>query len=80
MSGGTGYDFMRLVQADLQLCSIPFVFITSTMLDEQDRAKGLALGATAFLFRPMDPEIFLAEIQACLRPKGRADCGDHSDR
>lgn len=69
MSGGTGYDFIRAVQADPQLCSIPFVFITSTMLDEQDRAKGLALGAARFLFRPMDPEIFLAEIHACLRPR-----------
>jgi two-component system cell cycle response regulator len=71
MSGGTGYDFIRAVQADPKLCAVPFVFITSTMLDEKDRAKGLALGATRFLCRPIDPELLLAEIKACLRAKGK---------
>jgi two-component system cell cycle response regulator len=47
------------------------VFITSTMVDEKDRAKGLGLGADRFLFRPTEPEEFLAEIKACLREKGR---------
>jgi two-component system cell cycle response regulator len=69
MSDGTGYDFIRAVQADPELRAIPFVFITSTMLEEKDRAKGLALGAVQFLCRPMDPELFLAEIKACLRNK-----------
>jgi two-component system cell cycle response regulator len=55
MSGELGYDFIQEVRADPQLRAIPFVFITSTMLDENDRAKGLALGATKFLFRPIEP-------------------------
>jgi two-component system cell cycle response regulator len=71
MSGGSGYDFISVIQADPQLRTIPFVFITSTMLDEKDRAKGLALGAARYLFRPIDPELFLAEIQACLADRGR---------
>ena len=70
MSEGTGYDFIRAVKADPQLRAIPFVFITSTMLDEKDRVKGLALGAARFLFRPIEPEVFLAEIEACLRETG----------
>jgi two-component system, cell cycle response regulator len=73
MSGGTGYDFIRAVQADPRLRAIPFVFITSTMLDEKDRVKGLALGATRFLRRPIEPELFLAEIKACLGEK-EANC------
>jgi two-component system cell cycle response regulator len=71
MSEGTGYDFIRVVQADPRLRAIPFVFITSSMLDEKDRAKGLALGAARFLLRPIEPEAFLAEIKACLAEKGR---------
>jgi two-component system cell cycle response regulator len=69
MAEGTGYDFIRAVQADPQLRAIPFVFITSTMLNEKDRAKGLALGATKFLMRPIEPDVLLAEIRACLRRK-----------
>jgi CheY-like chemotaxis protein len=71
MHEGTGYDFIREVQADPLLRAIPFVFITSTMLDHKDRAKGLALGAVRFLFRPIEPEVFLAEIKACLLEKWR---------
>jgi two-component system cell cycle response regulator len=72
MPEGTGYDFIQVIKADPLLCTIPFVFITSTMLDEKDRVKGLALGATKFLCRPIEPEAFLAEIEACLHEKGRS--------
>ena len=65
--GRLGYDFLQAVKADPQLRTIPFIFITSTMLTEKDRAKGLALGAARFLIRPIEPEALLAEIQACLR-------------
>jgi two-component system cell cycle response regulator len=66
MSGGTGYDFIRTVKADPRLRDIPFVFLTSTMTDEKARAMGLALGAARFLFRPVEPDALLAEIEACL--------------
>src|SRR6202044_2113809 len=67
MSDGNGYDFIRVVKADPQLAPIPFVFLTSTMTDERDRVAGLALGAARFLFRPIEPDALLAEIEACLR-------------
>ncbi len=70
MSGGSGYDFIRAVMANPALRAIPFVFITSTMLDDKDRDKGLALGAALFLLRPIEPEIFLAQIESCLLEKG----------
>jgi two-component system cell cycle response regulator len=67
MAEGSGYDFIRTVKADAQLSSIPFIFITSTMTNDTARAAGLALGARAFLFRPIDPHVLLKEIEACLR-------------
>ena len=67
MSDGTGYDFIQLVKADPHLRTIPFVFITSTFLDEAAQAKGLALGAARFLIRPLEPQVLLVEIETCLR-------------
>ncbi len=67
MSEGSGYDFIRAVKANTRLAGIPFVFITSSMLEEKDRERGLALGAARFLFRPIEPQELLAEIEACLR-------------
>ena len=80
MSEGTGYDFIRAVKADPRLRDIPFVFITSTMTDEKDRATGLALGAARFLFRPVEPDALLVEIEACLRKAGRFAHGNDPDR
>ena len=66
MSQGSGYDFIRLVKQDFELKDIPFIFNTSTRVDEADREVGLALGADRFLFRPTEPLTLLAEIRACL--------------
>jgi two-component system cell cycle response regulator len=70
MSDGSGYDFIQSVKADAHLSSIPFIFITSSMTEERDREKGLALGAARFLFRPLEPERLLEEITACLSGRG----------
>jgi two-component system cell cycle response regulator len=70
MADGSGFELIQSVKADAKLASIPFVFITSTMMDERDRAKGLSLGAARFLFRPIEPERLLAEIAACLIEAG----------
>jgi len=67
MTDESGYDLVRAVRADPALRSIPFVFITSTYIDEKDRCKGLALGADLFLRRPIEPEALLAEIAGCLQ-------------
>jgi two-component system cell cycle response regulator len=69
MSDGSGFDFIQLVKADPQLAGVPFVFITSTHLDEGSRARGLALGAARFLFRPIEPQQLLDEVEACLAEK-----------
>jgi len=67
MTEGTGYDFIKAVKADPRLNPIPFVFITSTFLDVNAQARGLSLGAARFIVRPIEPQVLLAEIEACLR-------------
>jgi len=66
MSEGSGFDFIRAIKADNKLKYIPLIFLTSTCCNEQSRAAGLALGADRFLFRPIEPQDLLNEIQACL--------------
>lgn len=70
MSEGSGYAFLQAVRADPKLRPVPFVLITSTLMTDADRAKGLALGAVRYLLRPIEPEVLLAEIKACLCEKG----------
>jgi CheY-like chemotaxis protein len=66
----SGFDFLRAIKADPQLQRIPFVLITSTMMDHKDHERGLAMGAARYLRRPMEPESLLAEIRACLTEAG----------
>jgi len=66
MAFGSGYDFIQLIKEDLDLKDIPFIFITSTMVNETDKVRGLNLGADRFLFRPTEPLTLLAEIRNCL--------------
>jgi two-component system cell cycle response regulator len=67
MQEGSGYEFIQAVKADPRLARIPFAFITSTKLEEEDRAKALSLGAQRYLVRPIEPQDLLREIESCLR-------------
>jgi two-component system cell cycle response regulator len=61
-----GFAFIRAVKADPQLRSIPFIFISSTVLLDSDRKRAFALGASKFIVRPIEPLALAAEIQDCL--------------
>lgn len=63
MEGGNGFDLVRELRADADLRRIPFIFLTSTARDSQSQARGLALGADAYLLRPIEPEQLLAEVR-----------------
>src|SRR4051812_49189978 len=66
MADGSGYEFIRAIKNDGRLRAIPFVFNTASMTVDTARVKCLALGAVKVLFRPMDPDLMLREIAACL--------------
>jgi two-component system cell cycle response regulator len=71
MREANGFDFLRSLKADKLFSNIPFVFISSTVWREQDRIRGLEMGAAKFILRPADPEVVLAEIERCLS-KGKS--------
>jgi CheY-like chemotaxis protein len=66
MGDGSGFDFIQKVKTDSNLQSIPVIFISSTKMNEQDRSEGLRLGAARYLFRPIDSNVLLTEIESCL--------------
>ncbi len=58
-----GFQLCRTVKHDERLKHIPFVFYTATYTEKQDKELGLALGASRFIVKPLEPEEFLAEIE-----------------
>jgi two-component system, cell cycle response regulator len=71
MPGGDGYDFIRAIKAEPALRHIPFIFLSSTAWSDQSIQYGLSLGANRFLFRPIEPQMLLAEIETCLEGRER---------
>lgn len=66
MGDGDGFGLLEQMRGDPLLRHIPVILITSTAVGQADRARGLALGAKRFLFRPIDPRNLRDEIEACL--------------
>lgn len=61
-----GFSFFRRVKMNAKLSAIPFVFISSTAHGDKDREKAQRRGASRFLVRPIEPQVFLDEIAAVL--------------
>ncbi len=63
MHEGSGFELLRQVRGDALLQAMPFVFLTATARDDASRERGLALGADAYLVRPIEPQRLLAELR-----------------
>jgi CheY-like chemotaxis protein len=71
MPGSSGFDLIQQVKEKNQYKDTPFVFITSTYWAEDERQKAYALGATRFIFRPLEAKAILTEIEAALPEEKR---------
>jgi DNA-binding response OmpR family regulator len=54
MPGMTGYDVAGRLKEDPSTAGIPIVFL-SARTQEEDRARGRALGVAAYVTKPFDP-------------------------
>ena len=61
-----GFEMRRILSQDLQLASIPFVFLTART-DVQDRLRGFREGADDYILKPFDADEVLARIDAVIR-------------
>lgn len=66
MPGMSGFDLLRRVRAEPATATLPFVILTAAAVDEAHRAEGLALGADAYLVRPVDPQDLLQVLRRVL--------------
>jgi two-component system, cell cycle response regulator len=70
MPGMGGFALLRRVRAEPRLQGLPFLFLTSTACDSVSQQRGLALGANAYLMRPIETLLLLSEIRAALPAGG----------
>jgi two-component system cell cycle response regulator len=69
MPAQDGFAFFNAVRKSPALVAVPFVFVSSTVWGETDRMRALAIGATRFLVRPIEPMKLVEEIEACFPPE-----------
>lgn len=62
----SGFDLLRQLKADAELSKIPVIIVTTTHHEPSARTTALALGASHFLLRPLDPQQLLREVESCL--------------
>jgi len=71
-----GFDLCRKVKADPELKKIPFIFYTATYVERQDEELALALGASRFVIKPLEPQALMAIIQEVLAASQAEDVTD----
>ncbi len=65
MPGMDGYEVCRQLQADAATRSIPVVFVTGHA-SEEEQQRGLAMGAAAYLSKPVAPQELLSTVARLL--------------
>jgi PAS domain S-box-containing protein len=67
MPGMNGFELCRRIKTDEQLRNVPFIFYTATFVDQKDEQLAMALGASRFLVKPMDPTDFFRVIEEVIQ-------------
>lgn len=66
MPGESGIDFVRSVKREEHTRDIPIIMVTARV-EEDDRVRGLDVGADDYLCKPFSPKELVARIKALLR-------------
>lgn len=72
MPGIDGYQVCEILRANSETRHIPIIFLTA-MNEEQDEAKGLALGAVDYVTKPFSPGLVKARVKNQLELKKYRD-------
>ena len=70
MPGLDGYEVCARLRDDPELESVPIVLLTARA-QEDDVARGYALGVVEYVTKPFDPEALVASVRRAL-PRGEA--------
>ena len=69
MPGSSGIEILTALRQDPLTATMPVIMLTGKE-EEADRARAAALGAYAFLVKPVSPPQLLKTIQAALPKEG----------
>ncbi len=72
MPGMNGYEVCKCIKDNPATHDIPVIFLTA-MTEEQNEAKGLALGAADYVTKPFSPELVKARVSKQLELKQHQD-------
>ena len=64
--GNSGFEVCRQIRASRDLAKIPVVFLTAKT-SEDDRVRGLEIGADDYISKPFSPRELIARVRAVLR-------------
>ncbi len=67
-----GYEVCNRLKTDVSTRQIPVIFITA-LVDEEDEAKGLGLGAVDYITKPINPALVRARVHNHLELKHHQD-------
>ncbi len=64
-----GFEVCRRIRADSRTSSTPILQISADFVEAEHRARGLELGADAYLTHPIEPPELIATIRSLLRAR-----------
>ena len=65
----SGYEVCRQLRAEESGVGVPIVLVSGVYIAEDDQVRGLQGGADAYLTRPVDDEVLIANLHALLRQR-----------
>ncbi len=69
----SGYDVCRRLKAEKTTAHIPIIMLTAIKTVSEDMVEGLESGADAYLTKPIDEQLLMAQIRTALRIKTAED-------
>ena len=73
MPGMDGYEVCKKLKKDKATSEIPVILISAIQTGPKDLVKGLDAGADAYLAKPVDEHILIAQVKTALRMKKAED-------
>jgi len=73
MPGMDGYEVCKKLKEDKDTRNIPVIMISAILTESKDLVKGLDIGADAYLAKPVDGQVLIAQVKTALRMKRAED-------
>ena len=62
MPGMSGFELATMIRRRERTRTVPILFLTARMLDQEDMLRGYSVGAVDYLTKPIDPQVLRAKI------------------